>query len=230
MFVRYGSTGNYPVLANIPDYAQTAVASRMFYIKHANLFYARIPKCANSTVSKTLAAHAGITDLDAGGMMVKIGFNMFPTPQEFELANKVTIIREPTARVISGWKDKGCSANWIKKYKFAGNATDTPTLLQFLHQLKETNFYRNAHFIPQVHMIPGNTADYHIGTVENLPNDLIEICEDIFGSYQGLSEKNVGRTNAQSLVSELSVEERGLINQIFEEDLDFYHGVLRNSA
>lgn len=229
LILRYRSSKNYPVLKNVPSFARGAVISRIFFLKSKKLYYARIPKAANSTVVLTLMRNAGYDELGPGSSdgwaanKGKTAFNFWPTPEEFEEAYKFTIIRDPFERIISAWRDKAFQPRQIALYKFAGDKTTAPTLIQFLESIEENDFFSNGHFIPQRSMIPGNIIDYKIGTVETLDHDLKEVCEEVFGNFKGITSKKFGKTHAGNYVGQLTQEERKKIKKLYQDDFEIYN-------
>ncbi|AHM05566.1 hypothetical protein roselon_03308 [Roseibacterium elongatum DSM 19469] len=184
----YATPHDHPMLANTPDHARNAVLSRCFYFPKQGMYYARIPKNANSTIAKTLATHAGVHRQDDEGRLAKNIFNRIPTPEQFRDAKKIVFLRDPVVRALSGWKDKGFGKSFLRRFKFAGDEVTPPTFLQFLQALEANHFYTNAHFLPQVELIPGTLSDYKVYVIEDLEAGLREICEEVFGRYDGLTQ------------------------------------------
>lgn len=220
--LRHGNPLDLPMFADLPDYARTASLSRVFFMPGFGLFYQRLPKCANSTICKTLAAHAGVEDRSDLGRMSKWAFNRFPTPAEFDRARKVVFLRDPVTRALSGWRDKGFKEGFIRRYNLSPDGTTPPDFLTFLRALEQNRFFRNAHFIPQTDLIAGHVGDYRIGVIEDLDNAMRPLCEEVFGRYLGLSERLSGRTNAASRSAEITGEEMEAIQRIYAADVELY--------
>lgn len=221
---RYGMPEDHPMLSGTPDYARAKVLSRAFYIPGRGLFYQRLPKCANSTISKTLAAHAGLRDQDDQGLLAKTVFHRIPTEAQFRGARKVVFLRDPVSRALSGWRDKGFNRPFLERHRPAGDAETVPTFLQFLQALEANRFYDNPHFIPQSDMIPGDIADYTVGTIEDLDRAMAPVCEEVFGTYRGLSQRTSGRTNAAARAAEVTSEERAIIERLYGADIALHAG------
>jgi hypothetical protein len=99
---RYASPDSYPVTALLPEHARQAAMSRICYFPGQKLFYARLPKCANSTIVRTMA-HSCRSELeDVRINRLKALFNMLPWRREFEAAAKITVLREPVERYDVG--------------------------------------------------------------------------------------------------------------------------------
>ncbi|MEJ6389687.1 sulfotransferase family protein [Gymnodinialimonas ulvae] len=217
--LRYGSPARYPLLSSIPRQYHNAVLMRFVYSKPANFFYARVPKCANSTVMATLGTHLGVKDdgtINANGLKKRL--NSFPTVRQFNNAFRFTIVRDPTTRIISGYLDK------IAPNKGEDGEGRLPYVgfMEFLQELEAMDFKRNAHFLPQTSIIPGGTGgmDY-VGRVETLQSDLEEICKRVFGSYNGISNETSHQTNAANQKQQFLVPDTvKLIRRLYEADFE----------
>lgn len=212
----------HPMLAETPDCAKRAVLSRCFFLPKQSLYYARIPKNANSTIAKTLASHAGARRLDDKGRLAKVMFKRIPTPEQFASARKVAFLRHPTERALSAWRDKGMAEKYIRRHQMAGDSTTPPTFLQYLKALEANNYFENAHFLPQTQLIPGNLAEYRLFTVESLEIGLRSLCEEVFGSFNGLNRRRTGQTASRSFLTEVSEDEIHLLRHLYGEDYAVY--------
>lgn len=222
VFARYGTVDRYPITALLPSHARRAIVSRVCYFPTFNLFYARLPKCANSTIVRTLATH-----INRGGAQYpmaeqKMLFNLLPWPSEFERATKMTVLRDPVARAVSAWQEKGHHRSFIAKHQYAGDTTTPPTLMQFLEGLRDNDFYQNAHYLPQTDMIPGKLSDYDIGFVDQLDTFMEQVCTRVFGRYEGLQNAVWHKTNAKDKLSGLSADVRKLVETLYERDIELY--------
>ncbi|WIY27084.1 sulfotransferase family 2 domain-containing protein [Parasedimentitalea psychrophila] len=203
----------------------------MFVCPRHKFSFARIPKCANSTLVKTFSKHCGVTlKNDASGQKAKILFNLDAGASVFESARKAVFFREPLSRAVSMWLDKGHNLTWIQKCRFAGSDTQAPTFLEFLKSLEENEFHHDGHFIPQTSMVPGDLSQYHVGTVENIDRDLPRICEEIFGEFFGVELERSNRTNAHERLGEISQEERDLVSKLYHRDFVLYNSLSANAA
>lgn len=215
------------MFSKLPHYARGPVSDRAFFSPRHNFYFARIPKCANSTLVKTFAYHCGFDfEYDYHGAITKDWFNRYPSVKAFSKATKVTFVRHPVTRALSGWLDKGHLSAYIKKHRYAGSETQVPTFTEFLESLAENEFFHNAHFLPQIHLIPGNPSDYYIGVVEQIETDLPKICEQAFGQYRGINNVEHGRRNATAQLETISSHERELIQQLYAEDFVLYDRVI----
>lgn len=221
--LRYGNKENHPLLKRLPEYARKSALNRIFYSEPHNFFYARIPKNANSTLVRTFSAHLGFPfDGDRTGKIAKEKFNIYPTPSEYKRAYKVVVLRDPVVRVVSAWLDKGHNQVWINKYRFCGNTTTTPTLLQFVNCMHENDFYKDGHFIPQTNLIPGELSDYRVVLLDDLEHELPLICEEAFGRWDGIKLRLEGRTNAHLVANEIDQNTRARIMEVYSSDVAAY--------
>jgi hypothetical protein len=175
---------------------------------------------------KTFSKHCGfVHESDVIGKKAKKIFNIYPSPSGFASAKKVVFFRDPLSRAVSAWLDKGHNSKWIKKCKFTDDAQSPPTFFEFLSSLAENEFHHDPHFIPQTSMVPGDLSQYHIGTVENIDDDLPRLCETIFGVYLGMDVRQSGRTHAHKRSGEISNGARELVLKIYEKDYEIYNSL-----
>ncbi|TNE64444.1 MAG: hypothetical protein EP336_15260 [Rhodobacteraceae bacterium] len=223
--LRYASPDSYPVTALLPERARQAAMSRVCYAPAQKLFYARLPKCANSTIVRTMAnaSRPGLEDVRINRL--KALFNTLPWPREFEAAAKITVLRDPVERAVSAWRDKGHSAAFIRQHRYAGDEETIPTLEQFLIALRDNDYYRNGHYLPQLDMIPGPIERYDVGTVERLEPFLERVCMTYFGQFSGLQNVLHHATDSRKKKLEISVRERALIEALYARDIAFYQSL-----
>jgi len=222
----YAEPTDHPVLVDTPAYARKGTLSRMFFMEAQNLFYQRLPKCANSTICRTFAAHAGVTRQDDEGRLAKNMFHRIPTPAQFDGARKVVFLRDPVTRALSGWRDKALGGNLQARYGLTGDASGKISFLSLLQALADNDYFQNAHFIPQVHLIPGDISDYTVGVIEDLDAAMRPICEAAFGRYDGLAQRESGRTGSSAKSVDLSAEERDLIAHLYADDIALHAAAL----
>ena len=225
LLARYTHPTDHPMLSSTPVEARKAVLSRCFYLPKHRLYFARIPKNANSTITKTLAAHAGLRWQDEEGRLAKNIFNRIPSAELFNSAKKVVFLRDPVVRSISAWKDKGFAKAFLRRFEFAGDETTPPDFLQFVKSLNSNHYFNNPHFLPQVQLIPGDLSDYKIYVIEDLETGLREVCQDVFGHFDGLEQRQSGRTGAKSQRDSLSNAEMAMIQKLYSDDLALYASV-----
>jgi dermatan 4-sulfotransferase 1 len=180
--------------------------------------YFRIPKCANSTVVRTLAhydATVGVAQDDPEVVKTKRRFRSLVharalTPAQLEARYFLfTVVRNPYTRLLSAFLDKILHADPAGRrnravLRAAGveRYSDVP-FERFVTYLEEGGLWRNPHWVPQVSMIPVRVSRLkHVGRVESLDIDLAEIIDLIFGggTFVSLQTKQVARQHADARV------------------------------
>lgn len=214
--LRHGSIARSPLLEGIkPDYHRK-VLLRIAYDRRHGFFYARIPKAANSTVVATLVQHMeGGARRDPAAAKERL--NRFPSPAQFRRAYRFTFVRDPATRILSAYLDKVAAGHG----KGAALMEDAPDreFITFLRELEAKDYFRNGHYLPQTTMLPGGTRAYDkIGRVERLDDDLREVCERIFGRYDGMVREDAHKTGSANKADLLGPEERAIIARIYAED------------
>ena len=160
---------------------------RICYSRAHGFCYVRVPKAANSTITKTLAEHMDLADrlgADPRGQKAKKALRGLPSPANYAAAYRFTFVREPRSRVLSAWADKGHQPAWIARYRMG--ARDAPAqpapFAQWLELLRDGLLLRNPHWAPQATILPAQGRDFDfIGRVETLDTDLPRVMEQIFG-------------------------------------------------
>ena len=108
--LRYGRISKHPLIRDVPAAMQQCVAKRVCYSKKYNFCYVRIPKAANSSISKTIAAHIpefSPAELDFIGRPEKRFLRGLPSLAKFQTSYSFAFVRDPANRVLSAWMDKG---------------------------------------------------------------------------------------------------------------------------
>lgn len=232
--LRYGGLAHYPLLETVPAALRAEMIKRICYSRAHGFCYVRVPKAANSTITKTLAEHMDLADrlgADPRGQKAKKALRGLPSPANYAAAYRFTFVREPRSRVLSAWADKGHQPAWIARYRMG--ARDAPTqpapFAQWLELLRDGLLLRNPHWAPQATILPAQGRDFDfIGRVETLDTDLPRVMEQIFGRYRGTTNREVRRTHADQRLAELVGErERRLIFKLYEEDYDRFYSDLQ---
>nr|WP_282563279.1 sulfotransferase family 2 domain-containing protein [Gymnodinialimonas phycosphaerae] len=186
---------------------------RLAYDPKHKFFFARIPKAGNSTVVSTLIRHIDPTASAASMAADKQRLNRLPTKRQFDAAFKFTVVRDPTDRVISGYLDKVArDADGFGPDAFGA----------FLQELRDGDYRKNGHFIPQTAMIPGGLgAMDHVGRIETLDADLEVICTRLFGGFTARTDRVAHRTGAATnRAALLTPENTDLISALYRQDFE----------
>lgn len=190
---------------------RAAVSNRYLYI--------RIPKCANSTIAKTLAHYDpdivtdGIAD-DPRGARTKNRYGTLVSTRVLSPAALTeryfcfTFVRNPYSRVLSAYLDKIAGSNQTTdKYnmvlRFAGTKRLADvTFAQFVEYLESGGLFENPHWAPMSALLPIRRERIHfVGRVEQLDSDLERVVNRVFGegTFKGTQIRTVGRRNAVAL-------------------------------
>ena len=219
-------------LSLIDNRLKKFVSSRVCLSTEYKFYYCRIPKAANSTVVRTLAAHItdfGLKHNDIKAQKAKKYFKNFANIKDLypeEVLNDFfcfTFVRHPDARVLSAYLDKlqGKTASNKKEYAEISKST----FRDFLHLLDDHLLYKNPHWAPQSELIPLNVADMHyIGRVENLESDLHNICNQLFNNFKGIHTRTHNITKSQHKVDHyFSSYEKELTRKLYHNDFKLFY-------
>jgi hypothetical protein len=190
------------------------VLSRSMVSNNGHYCYFRIPKCANSTIVRSLAAYDPAIIFDPtdfkGRNIKRQTSNLFSARAltVFSLTQKYflfTFVRNPYARVLSAYLDKIAI---LEKQKFDAKRQVVMTFSDsgrdltfkaFVRYLENGGLYQDPHWAPQTAMLPFGVKLLHfVGRVENLDKDLETIVNRLFGKgvYKGPTTREAGRTNS----------------------------------
>lgn len=175
----------------------------------------RIPKCANSTIAKSLAYYdpdMAYDPTDPRGQIHKANSRwrllsaQALTPSG--LSQKYflfTFVRNPYSRILSAYLDKianlereAYAAKRRNILKFS-DADGGLSFAAFIRYLEQRGLYENPHWAPQTAMLPVAVEKIHfVGRVENLDDDLGFVVNRLFGAvaYQGPIIREINRTHS----------------------------------
>lgn len=182
--------GNHPVLGRVPHGLRLEVWWRIALSRKCRYVYVRIPKAANSTVSKTLALYtwperakwfAAHDAIWAKRRFGRFGWNTTP---ETLLNDYFTFsfFRNPYSRVLSAYLQKMAKP----KYRNMARAANVGEVNEqgsraFVSWLEDGNLDANIHWSPQTSIcpLPVESLDF-IGRVEHLDEDLATLMNKLF--------------------------------------------------
>ncbi|MEF8792416.1 sulfotransferase family protein [Thiohalorhabdus sp.] len=163
--------------------------------------YFRLPKCANSTVIKTLFRYdptleEGPVSADVHTMKKRFS-GLFRarvwTPRQLT-ANYFcfSVVRNPYTRVLSAYLDKIAAAE-AGQYGFVARSAGFEeargvSFSRFVSFLESGGLYANPHWAPQVALLPVEPSGLaFLGRVESLDEDLGKLADRLFGegTFQG---------------------------------------------
>ncbi|HXT11718.1 MAG TPA: sulfotransferase family 2 domain-containing protein [Candidatus Angelobacter sp.] len=193
--------------------------------KHKCIFV-HIPKCAGASIRESLFG-------GPGAHRTLAGYQTVLAPQLFADCFKFTFVRNPWDRVVSAFfylKNKNMKSNqqWAKK-----NLSPFQDFNAFVREwLTPENIWSYVFFRPQYHFICLNgkqpAVDF-IGFFENLAPDFALIRERI-KSPAKLAEKNRNPLRGQDYREYYSDETRGLVAEIYAEDIELFGYSFDNSS
>ncbi|MFW6009255.1 MAG: sulfotransferase family protein [archaeon] len=194
-----------------------SLLKRIVYNKNYNYMYFRIPKCANSTIVKTLCyydknvifkekSYLGYHKNQLKSNKFKLLLlNKFPK-NKF----KFTFVRNPYSRVLSAYLDKIINPNHDKsitkirnkiKRKYIKNKNSKIQFSDFITYLEKEGLYDNFHWAPQSDLIPKDIKNINfVGKVENINKDLKFCIKKVFGKEKAkkfkIKNANSHKTNS----------------------------------
>lgn len=180
----------HPVLGAVPAGLRLEVWWRMAVSRRHGYVYVRIPKAANSTISKTLALYTWperahwFASRDAIWAKRRFGRFGWRTTPETLLADYFTFsfFRNPYSRLLSAFLQK------MPKLKYQGMAraaqvkqVDEEGFRSFVAWLESGGLDANIHWAPQTSICPLPVASLDfVGHVENLDEDLAALVGRLF--------------------------------------------------
>lgn len=210
----------HPLLRPVPGPLRLGVASRVAVSREHRFIYFRVPKAANSTVARTLAAHAfperrEVLLADPTGRGAKQAFDGLPRAGALTVGGLkkryvlLSFFRDPYARVLSAYLDKLRSGNrgrfgWVAQRAGVGSVSEL-TFGDFVDFLEGGGLVANAHWAPQTVLCPVPVVELDFrGRVEHLETDLQAVVERIFGvgAWRGTDERLHNRQYAGARLAE----------------------------
>ncbi|WP_083914675.1 sulfotransferase family protein [Alkalispirochaeta alkalica] len=217
------------------------VIHRAAVSKENSYCYFRIPKCANSTITKSLAHYDQTVDIGENDTErdIKKKFDNLSVITRRNRKNFFffTFVRNPYERILSSyldkivWRPSGCTKYRKKISRRLPSHDSLPSFGHFIEYLEKGGLWDDPHWLPQYAMIPFDVSSLDfIGKVESLDRDLEYVIGKIFGSeaYSGPVTRASGRQNSGSLLKEYydpELERR--VHELYCKDFEIfgYHPV-----
>lgn len=203
-----------PAEVRVPSWLRLAINSEFRFA------YIRIPKAANSTVTRALAlrAYPGKRDTieaDPRGREAKALFELLSPRQCLTRTclkrrfYTFSFFRDPYSRLLSAYLDKLCSGyskskkRWNRKLEKLSLDSEA-SFEDFVTSLERGNLYKNVHWAPQTRIcpIPVDQLDF-AGRVESLEADLAAVTAKLFGEENSpaAGQREHNRQNAHAKLS-----------------------------
>jgi hypothetical protein len=228
-----------------PKISKKFVFSRMAFSKGGNYCYFRIPKCANSTISKTLAYYdpsisynSHDIEVDQKGQLAKKSFSsLFSAYVLSTSALKknfflFSFFRNPYSRLLSAYFDK-----LAKNFNLDINKSYNPKIKTqyikaggklsfdgFVTYLEEGGLYVDPHWAPQVSLLPVKPSELSfLGKVETLDKDLSKLTDLLFGKgvFNKVITRQTRRTFADNFLSHYYTDDlEKRVYKIYQKDFD----------
>jgi len=220
-----------PFYRRFPYHGPISITSfdpRGVAIRACKVFYTRIPKAANSTVTAALARHA------TGANAPETAKSVFPRPSRLSSATVAelerewfcfTVVRNPYARTLSAYLDKvvNRTAHTDLFYAWFRPARPrAPEFMDFLAYLEAGGLWHDMHWAPQHGILHLPLARYDmIGRVERLDRDLPAILARAFGTpvaEVGRYDDRPRTDASRKIDTMLTPEARAILARLYAED------------
>ena len=223
------------------------LTGRWAFSKSGKYCYFRNPKCANSTIIKTLAYYdpsifynSHDVEVDEQGKLAKKSFSNFKSANVLSLAALkknfflFSFFRNPYSRVLSAYLSKLAGYNKpdnhkkrlilrekLKPHYFTDGKVSFES---FVIYLEEGGLYADPHWAPQVSLLPVKPSELSfLGKVETLDKDLSKLIDFLFGKgvFNKVITRKTNRTFADNLFSQYFNDDlKKRVYKIYQKDFD----------
>ncbi|SEO80435.1 Sulfotransferase family protein [Aquisalimonas asiatica] len=219
-----------------PKFPATWVDGRTCASKYWGFCYVRIPKCANSTVLRTLIEHdermlKPLGEYDS----LKAKSEAYSRLSSLSLRRAVllrrinyfSVVRDPMSRLVSAYREKILEGK-AQKYRVASfygiQADENICFERFLAYLEAGGLYEDPHWLPQSEFLTGVMKEnLMLGKVESLEDDLRYIVHVLFGEspWRGVKSWIPHKGNEKKFsVGDLSVNQKSRVRAMYERDYE----------
>lgn len=154
-----------PVMSRVPFRMRYAAATRVAVSEEYKFAYIRMPKAANSTITRTLAINTypgkreSILADDSGGYAKSVFERIWESGCFTEKAFldkyfTFSFFRDPYTRTLSAYLDKIKSSDFKGFNKKIESRYGEITFANFVTYLEDGGLLENAHWAPQTHVCP----------------------------------------------------------------------------
>ncbi len=182
--------------------------------------YFRIPKCANSTVVRTLSWYdpdLSLDESDSTGGAAKDGFRPLSdvpclTVRGFTRRRYCfTFVRNPFTRLLSAYLDKmqNDRFQWVAD-RLGKESVRECSFAEFVSFLEKGGLFGNVHWIPQTSLLPVPVEFLaRVGYVEALNDGLSSVVDTLFGpdTWSGSQDREHNRQGALEKVLSYYVDD-----------------------
>jgi len=198
--------------------------------------YFRIPKCANSTVVRTLSWYdpdLSLNETDSTGKAAKDGFRPLSdvpclTVHGFSRRRFCfTFVRNPFTRLLSAYLDKmqNDRFHWVAE-RLGKRSVRECSFGEFVSFLERGDLFGNAHWVPQTSLVPVPVEFLaHVGYVEALNDGLSLVVNSLFGPniWSGSHDRVHNRKGALEKVRSYYVDDLGeRVLALYRKDFEVF--------
>jgi hypothetical protein len=197
------------------------------------LFYNRIPKAANSTISALLDRHSTYErpwgSRGAKGRMLRPA-HMSRAQVAALAAGEVfrfIILRDPYARVLSAYQDKMLrNRRQVGRYGAMMGAApgELPDFRSFCRFLDRGGLWRDAHWAPQSALMLLPLEEYDlVGRVETLDQDIATLLRKIWGiAPEPVAFAGTRTDAAEAVARAYDDESRAIVARLYRQDFELF--------
>jgi len=239
--IRRALQKHHPLARNIDSRVRLSWVLKRSAVSNKNWYcYFRIPKCASSTVIRTLASYdpfIPFSEKDSRGSLAKKSFSGLRSARALKLKSFVkkyylfTFVRNPYTRLLSSYKSKIAGSDSpryepARQFILSTSSDRKLSFEGFIRYLESGGLFSDPHWLPQTSMLPVKPGDIDfIGRVETIDKDLEIIINKIFGegTYKGAAVRTVGRTESSSQTGDYyNTETAARVLILYRQDFDSF--------
>lgn len=199
-----------------------------------SMFYNRIPKAANTTMTEALAKRSAFrrkfSKDDPKDYFLRPSYLSAASVRNLvDNCFKFTILRDPYSRTLSAFSSKIVPGkrqkwqttlfeDWVRR-----TGTQEPDFTAFCRFLDDGGLYLDVHWAPQTDflLLPLEMFDF-VGRVETFDADMAHVLRTVFGEDTGVETRRAGkRTDADArLAAAYTPEALEIVNRLYAKDFE----------